>query len=117
MASWPSTLPQVPLVRDYSEQSPDLTIRSTVDTGPAKVRRRATSGVTVLTCTFRLSLSQRDTLDSFWKTTLKGGSIAFTWNHPITSSSITCRIVNPPTYTPLVRGSFWNTTLKIEILP
>ncbi|QLH37711.1 MAG: hypothetical protein HWD60_00095 [Defluviicoccus sp.] len=43
-AVWPSSLPQKPLVDGFSETAPNLVVRSPMDVGPAKVRRRATAG-------------------------------------------------------------------------
>jgi hypothetical protein len=88
-----------------------------MDVGPAKVRRRATAGVTQLKCTFRLSAAQRASLLAFWQTTLAGGSLSYSWTHPISGAAITCRIVEPPTFSPAAGGVSWLAVLNIEILP
>ena len=41
--NWPDTLPQCYLENSYGEGLPENTIRDQFDTGPATVRRRATS--------------------------------------------------------------------------
>jgi hypothetical protein len=115
--SWPSSLPQSPLAGDFVLENPELTVRSQVDVGPAKVRRRATAGVQVMTCTFRLDSTQRLTFLTFWRDTIKGGSLSYTWVSPVTNQIILCRIVDPPSFVTTDRGNHWNTTLKIEILP
>lgn len=117
MAAWPGTLPQVPLANGFQEVHPELSLRTNMDVGPAKVRRRQTAGVVTMVCPFRLTTAQRATLVTFWQTTLAGGSLTFTWVHPITSAVITCRMVNPPQFAPLSRGMYWGTTMQIEILP
>lgn len=117
MAAWPGTLPQVPLADGFSESHPELAIRTNMDVGPAKVRRRQTAGVITMTCNFRLTTAQRATLVTFWQTTIAGGASTFTWVHPITSAAITCRMVNPPQFTPLSRGLYWRASLVIEVLP
>ena len=86
MAAWPSDLPQKPLVQGFSETPPNLLTRSPMDVGPAKVRRRSTAGVTVLQCVFRLTTTQRASLLTFWQTTLAGGSLSYTWTHPISGA-------------------------------
>jgi hypothetical protein len=88
-----------------------------MDVGPAKVRRRATAGVTQLKCAFRLSAAQRASLLTFWQTTLAGGSLSYSWTHPISGAGITCRIVEPPGFTPAAGGVSWVAALSIEVLP
>jgi len=46
-----------------------------------------------------------------------GGSLPFDWKHPRTGTAQTFRWVEPPTYTPLARGTRWQATLRLEILP
>jgi hypothetical protein len=117
MPAWPSDLPPRPLVEGFSETAPTLTVRSSMDVGPAKVRRRVTAGVTQLKCSFRLSPTQRASLLTFWQTTLAGGALSYTWAHPISGAAITCRIVEPPAFTPAARGVSWVAALNIEVLP
>ena len=117
MPSWPSDLPQKPLVQGFSETAPTLAVRSPMDVGPAKVRRRATAGVTQLKCAFRLSAAQRASLLTFWETPLAGGALSYSWTHPISGAAITCRIVEPPGFTPAAGGVSWVATVTVEILP
>jgi hypothetical protein len=117
MPSWPSDLPPRPLVQGFSETAPTLAVRSPMDVGPAKVRRRATAGVTQLKSAFRLSAAQRASLLTFWQTTLQGGALSYSWTHPISGAGITCRIVEPPAFEPVAGGRFWNAALSIEVLP
>ena len=117
MAAWPSDLPQKPLLQGFSETPPNLLTRSPMDVGPAKVRRRSTAGVTVLQCVFRLTTTQRASLLTFWQTTLAGGSLSYTWTHPISGAGIVCRIVDPPALAPAAGGVAWAATMKIEVLP
>ena len=117
MPAWPSDLPPRPLVEGFAETAPTLTVRSPMDVGPAKVRRRVTAGVTQLKCSFRLSTTQRASLLTFWQTTLAGGAFSYTWAHPISGAAITCRIVDPPAFTPAAGGVSWVAALNIEVLP
>ena len=117
MPAWPSDLPQQPLVQGFSETAPQLAVRTSMDVGPAKVRRRATAGVTQLKCAFRLSAAQRASLLTFWQTTLAAGARSYTWTHPISGAAITCRIVEPPGFTPAAGGVAWLAALSIEVLP
>ena len=71
MPSWPSDLPQKPLVQGFSETAP----------------------------------------------TLAGGALSYSWTHPISGAAITCRIVEPPGFTPAAGGVSWVATVTVEILP
>ncbi len=42
---WPPSLPQRPLAQGFSEQAPDTLIRTQMEAGPPKVRRRFTAGI------------------------------------------------------------------------
>jgi len=117
MVAWHVDLPQKPLANGFTERQPQLALRTQMDVGPAKVRRRQTAGVVQMACPFRLTTAQRATLVTFWQTTLAGGSLPFTWTHPVTGAAINCRIVEPPEFQPAARGIYWITTLLIEILP
>jgi hypothetical protein len=117
MAVWPLDLPQKPLLQGFSETLPNLTTRTPMDTGPAKVRRRSTAGVTQLQCVFRLTAAQRASLLTFWQTTLAGGSLSYSWTHPISGAALVCRLIEPPVLTPAAGGVAWAATMKIEVLP
>jgi hypothetical protein len=104
-------------VQGFSETLPNLVTRSPMDTGPAKVRRRSTAGVTLLQCVFRMTATQRASLLTFWRTTLAGGSLPYNWTHPISGAAIVCRIVEPPALAPAAGEVSWAASLKIEVLP
>lgn len=115
MASWPGTLPQLPLIQSYKETTPNVTIRTTMDAGPAKVRRRFTAGVRTINVEFLLTSAQTQTLDDFYQTTLSGGSLSFTWVNPRTGGSESCRFVQPPEY--ISNSGYFRSSFSLEILP
>jgi|APTNR8051073442_1049403.scaffolds.fasta_scaffold03577_7 hypothetical protein len=117
MTTWPAELPPRPLVDGFAETPAELAVRSPMEVGPAKVRRRATAGVTKLECRFRLTPTQRASLLAFWQTTLKGGVLRFDWTHPVTDAPISCRIIAPPAFTPIAGGVAWQAALSLEVLP
>jgi hypothetical protein len=116
MASWPGTLPTEPIETGYSETAPNNLIRTNMDVGPAKVRKRTLANVRQLTVQFVLTSTQVGYLDTFYVTTTNSGADSFTWTHPRTTSPITLRFVNPPTYTP-IEGGLYSVSLSLEILP
>ena len=87
-----------------------------MDTGPAKLRQRTTAAVGSLMISYLLSKAQTATLDSFYETTLFGGTGNFDYVHPRTGVTVSCRFVNPPEYAP-VNGNYFKVTLTLEIMP
>ena len=80
MITWPADLPRRQLLEGYSEAPPARAIRSAVDVGPAKVRRRYTGGARRVTCSVLLqSRAQKAALDTFYDTTLQSGVLPFQW--------------------------------------
>jgi len=116
MPLWPTGLPQAPSKDGLSEQAPNTVIRTPMEAGPTKVRRRFTAGIRPFTMTFLLTKAQVELLDGFYWTTLVGGSLTFDWVHPRTGLSATFAFVEPPVYT--ARGpDAWDAVVKVEIRP
>lgn len=116
MPAWPDTLPASPRVENFRETVPNTSIRTDMEQGPAKVRQRTTAGVRMLSLEYLMSKAQVTTLESFYLTTLQGGSFHFTFTHPRSGSSLICRFVKPPEYTG-VNGNYFKVAFDLEILP
>ncbi len=114
---WPWSLPQRPLAQGFNERAPDTAIRTQMEAGPPKVRRRFTAGIRTMDMQLRVDADQVATLDTFYDATLAGGTLRFDWLHPRTGGALTYRFVEPPSYTPVARGRVWTATLKLESLP
>ena len=114
--SWPGTLPEELFVSGYGQAFPDITIKSNVDAGPAKVRRRFTAGVSPVTGTMIMTAAQLVILDTFFNTTLLGGSLRFSWTKP-PAHSVACemRFTEVPSWTK-VEGDY-EVSLSFEVLP
>ncbi len=115
MPAWPGILPAVPLL-GHRETAPDMVVRTEMDAGPAKLRRRFTAGVRKFQVPLVLSDAQVQALDNFFVTDTAGGSLRFDYMHPRTGAVIKCRFVAPPEYD-LVAPSKWRATLSLEVLP
>ena len=116
MTAWPSSLPDYVLQQGHSEALANVTSRSQMDAGPAKVRRRFTAGPRTVNAIVRLTTAQTQTLDTFYETTLVGGSLAFDWVLPRTQALQSFRFTSPPEYRPVGPG-IWDATLKLEAMP
>jgi hypothetical protein len=116
MAAWPESLPQKPLNAGYSEGFSNTSIKSSMDVGPAKVRRRISAGVMEHNMQFLMTATQVGTFKTFYETTILAGSVSFTWNHPRTGTSGTWRIKSSPKITK-ESGDFYIVPLEMELLP
>jgi hypothetical protein len=115
MVDYPSTLP-APLISDFQESTPDFTIRTDMDAGVAKVRRRFSAAATPIQFTLLLTEPQAVTLDTFFRTTTAGGSLEFNMAHPRTGNTVTCRFSAPPAYA-LQGHRLYRVAMQMEILP
>ncbi len=114
--TWPALLPLVPEQEGYGEKWPDNKVRTSVDVGPPKVRKRSTAGVKELNCVYYLTPDQVTILETFYQDTSGYGSIPFDWNHPRTGAPITVRFKDQPKISP-VGGNEWRAELTVEVIP
>ncbi len=139
MPTWPTALPQYLLTRNYTETAPNLVIRTTMDAGPAKVRRRFTAGVRPIDGLLILSEDQVEELDEFYFNDCQGGALSFQWtmqrrtqdtssptdtsagtdtsNLPETFPPMTLRFVKQPQYSDTGDGKNYEVTISLEIMP
>jgi hypothetical protein len=82
---------------DLQETGTEVSLRTTMDSGRIKVRKRFTTVPQLISGSLG-SLTSADvtTLMNFWLTTCGGGSIAFDWIHPRTKASTTYLFVARP---------------------
>lgn len=116
MPAWPSTLPATPLMDKFRETSPDTLIRTEMETGPAKIRRRSTAGVRGMTLGYLLSRAQVAALESFYLADTAGGALAFDFTHPRSGAALVCRFRSPPAYES-VNGEYFHVAVALEALP
>lgn len=115
-ASWPAGLPQYVLESGYQERFQDQTIESQMDTGPAKVRRRFTKAIRFFNATVLMTAAQADTFETFWLTTLKGGSLPFDWVHPRTRAVTSFRFRKPAPNFAVVGGVNVQVSFVLEVV-
>lgn len=115
MPTWPATLP-APLLSSLSEAPPNNSIRSQMDKGPDKIRRRTTANVRPISFTLALTAAQLETLDDFYVTDTFSGSEAFDYTHPRTGQSVQAVFASPPQYSER-EGVLYNAGVSLEILP
>ena len=118
---WPTSLPQVPLFNGYKRQLPNNLIRSSMDTGGDKVRKRGRNKPESVSATYVLDNSQRKTLEDFVHDNLAEGAICFNWPHPELNKLVRARIKagNDGLFSiePYSTSLFWSVTVNLEIWP
>lgn len=117
MPTWPNSLPPFPEADAYQEQAKDQTLRTEMDAGPAKVRRRFTGKVVNFPVRWTLDAVQLSTLETFFYDTLGGGALDFTAKQPRTGGDVQLRFLEPYVATPSDHQLLWNVTGKMEQLP
>lgn len=115
--AWSTSLPQTLLIAGYNQSLSDVTIKSDMDAGPAKVRRRFTAGVEPVSGTMYMTSAQLSALDTFYNDTLLGGSLRFSWTKPPAhTTACEMRFTEPPKWTAVEPG-LYKISLSLEILP
>ena len=118
---WPTSLPQKPLVDGYKRVVPNNLIRSSMDTGSDKVRKRGRFKPQVVSCSYVLTAAQRDTLEAFVHDSLAEGAICFNWPHPELDRLVRARIKAAQEgildFSPYKDTAWWAVSLNIEIWP
>lgn len=88
-AQWPASLPQRVEQQDFTARPRPNVIRTDMEVGPVKTRRRATRSVEEMTVSVALDREQYDTFTAFWTDTIKDGSLPFDWQDPRTGEAAT----------------------------
>ena len=118
MATWPSTLPN-PSAKGYKIQSGNQVIRSDMDSGLARQRRRFTSRIDVMDIFLEVTASELDIFEGFIYNDCDGGAAWF--DAPIIDGNgirnMECRLMNGQyTAVPLdTNNSIWNLRMQFEV--
>jgi len=123
MPTWPSTLPQAfPVGTNVQVQ--DVRIRTSVDAGLPKLRRRFTAAIrtyTLATDRFIMTDTQQTTFETFYTTTLEGGTLTFDWTDPWVGAGLKVfRFVSPLQFGMIVPGGanrLTTVSIVLEELP
>ena len=115
---WPVSLQQLVNSQSFSYRLGETLIKSDVDIGPVKVRRRFTRPIETVSVSINLTQAQFTTLRTFFNTTVNGGATIFELNHPITGVLTNFRFMGPPEIRPLGSGGTeFQASMSWEIMP
>lgn len=115
--AWPNTLPQRLLVNGFDESPADALLRSNMEAGPAKQRRRSAAGSRTVNGKLVLTSTELADLLTFFNTTLLNGSLRFSWVEPRDGTTANeMRFTAVPSFT-AINGYLYDVTLPMEIMP
>lgn len=116
-ATWPISLQDKLNEDSFSVEFGNTVLRSEMDIGPAKVRRRTTRPIDVYTCSINLYQSDYATFTTFFNTTLNGGINTFDFVDPFSGQLTTFRFLKPPSVSPIGRAGWFKITMAWEKMP
>lgn len=117
MTDWPSSLPQGLAAQDFKYSLPDNTIRTQMDQGPDKIRRRTTSTPGTLDGSMVMSSAQWEDLVAFFQTTVaETGQFTFPNPYDEGATDITVRFRSSPEAVFFAPGK-WRVSLSFEVMP
>lgn len=116
--TWPASLPQDPYAEDGAGYKPgDNAIRTQMETGPFKQRRRFTNVFETFTFQMVLSKANYATLMDFVKNTVKD-VLPFDWIDFRTGAAATYRFIKRPTVVYYAGdGDYWTVQIELELMP
>jgi len=115
---YPPTLTQCFALGNFIQQAEPNVVRSDVEVGKAKLRRRFTRAVINVNGTIYLNQAELQTFDTFFTLTLASGSKSFNFIDPVSGTEREYRFVDPPVYEVLAgKIGAWTATLALEIIP
>lgn len=112
MAAWPGGLPQNYEYIGYQETLPISTVRTAMEVGPDKVRKRTDANPRNVIGVMKMTAAQLVTLETFYNTTTNGGADQFTF--PFRTGTENARFLSPPAYT-VVASDLFNVSLALEV--
>jgi hypothetical protein len=121
-AVWPASLPQNLRVGDHEETPPDTVLRTEMDAGPAKARKRFSTMPRKFSGSLVMTRDQLAEFDEFFNDVIGGGALPFEWKIPRTAVTCDVRLTKAPAYKPTSpraedASDYWIVTLDLEVMP
>lgn len=113
MPTWPATVVPQSWPIGVTQSTTNGLLRTSMDTGPVKLRKRYTANVTTYTLPagkYIVTGAGRTLIETLYNSSLGGGVGSFTWDNPqgtlsSATETLTLRFVNPPTFTAIVSSA------------
>lgn len=114
--AWLASLPQRVDAESFGLKKGDTLLRSDNDVGLAKVRRRFTKGIDVMSVSFTMTMTQLALFEDFYEVDINGGATPILFDHPITDTPSQFRVLGTPDYKPK-GGEYFLVSMQWEKLP
>jgi hypothetical protein len=111
---WPDTLPTGLLADGFSKQPQSNVIRTAMDAGPKKTRRRYTARTVKYSGRQVFSLDELEIFEQFYHTALADGVLRFNFNDPVTGETAEFRFTEE--YTVNEIEGYYDVALSLERL-
>lgn len=112
--TWPDSLPQTLQLKNLSTHKNSNVVRTTMDAGPQKARRRYTVQSKIFTGTMILTETQRRILEAWYEDTIGSGVLRFVFTDPQTLVPGEFRFTED--YKEESVSGLWKITLSLEKL-
>jgi len=113
--TWPLTLPQSFLVESFAEEAPDNIIRSAMDSGPSKARKRYSATVTPFSGHMIMTQAQYLIFKDFFRNTISDGAFSFQMTDYVNGGTMEVRFRDKPTANFL--GTVWDISFGLDKQP
>jgi len=114
---WPATLPQNISTDGYGQAAADNALRTSMEIGPAKVRRRTSAAPRPVSATIIVTEAQLVIFKAFHADDILDGSLRFNWLDPDDgTTAVEMRFTEPPSWS-YEGGGLYNIAMALEILP
>jgi hypothetical protein len=112
--SWPETLPATLLLDGLSRQPQSSVIRTAMDAGPKKARRRYTANSVKVSGRQIFSPGELAVFEQFYHTTLADGVLRFNFTDPVTLETAEFRFAAD--YSAASADGLWDVSMQLERL-
>ncbi len=116
MPTWPTVLPEFVLRNGYQEGFKDLVVRTKMDTGATKRRRRFSDGPEDHKFPLYLTSAELDVFKTFFEVVLSSGALSFDKIHPRTEILETWAFTGPIPPVTAIGPDIYAITLPLEKL-
>jgi len=111
--TWPPGLQQFLQTGEFGQSQQNTNIRTNVETGPIKQRRRFTQPMTDMKCMIWVPHADYAIFLDFYNITLQNGTLEFDFDDPITGFPTVWRFKGPPA-TSQVGGATYKISMQWE---
>ena len=118
MVDFPAELREIVVPKEnYKEGYGDNVLRSQMDTGASKRRKRYTAVFKPLVVVLPVSSAQLDIFNDFYENDISHGALSFTYPHPRTGADVTVAFTKSPDTIQPIGVDLYTVQMDLEIIP